>query len=83
MEYKTSACTANTIAYEYVNQISPNLFVPEVCMILRREFNWFTHENPADKLTSYSSGLEFFEKVDAKDKTFKSWEGLYHECMHV
>jgi alpha-beta hydrolase superfamily lysophospholipase len=49
-------------------------------MILRHEFNWFTHEK--QKQINWS-GLEFFEKVDAKDKTFKSWEGLYHECTQA
>jgi acylglycerol lipase len=31
------------------------------------------------KVTSFDATKEFFEKIDAKDKTFKPYEGYYHE----
>lgn len=35
----------------------------------------------ADHLTSFSAGKEFFDKVQASDKTFREWADAYHERM--
>ena len=32
-----------------------------------------------DYLTSFSAGKQFFESLNCKDKTFREWDGLYHE----
>ena len=36
-----------------------------------------------DKLTSFDAGKELFDKVNIQDKTFRVWDGLYHERMSM
>ena len=32
-----------------------------------------------DSLVSFAAGKEFYDKLVCKDKTFRQWDGLFHE----
>jgi len=42
---------------------------------------WFGHSS-IDRLTSFDASRNFFNRVASKDKTFKKYDGLFHEIMN-
>ena len=41
---------------------------------------WIGHGN-GDRVTSYEASKNWFDRLDVKDKEFKTYEGWYHKCM--